>query len=121
MQLLIHICTCHAADAWLCIADLLRFRLLLCLVDFRFHFCIGRRRKLVAALQPHAGQLLVDFLLSRLPLFDLGQALAQLRKFLLHARLLAFSADALELPLVALLALTESERIRVVALERGAC
>jgi hypothetical protein len=99
----------------------LPFGLLLFRRALRFGLRVRRRRKLVAALKPHSRELLVNLLLPLLPLLDLGEPLTQLGKFLLDARLLALGADALELPLVALLALAERERVRVVPLEGGAC
>ena len=67
----------------------------------------GLQGLIVAPLNPDGFKLAVDLLAAALPLLDLGEALAQLLQLALDVHLLAFGADALELPLVALVARAE--------------
>jgi hypothetical protein len=62
---------------------------------------VRRRTQLVAALDPHSLQLALDFRAAAFPLFDLGEALAQLSEFFLDGGFLRRGPDACELPFLA--------------------
>lgn len=91
------------------------------LIPYALHgLRVRRRTQLVAALNPHLLQLALDLRATLLPLFDLGEPLAQLGEFLFDRGFLGRGPDAGELPFFAGLAQAEREEVRVVALQGGA-
>lgn len=82
------------------------------------HFGVLGRLQRLTLIRPHRRQLLVNVFSPLLPLVNLCQPLANLLQLLLHLQLLALGADAVKLPLVASLTLSENKVVGVVLLER---
>ena len=80
----------------------------------------GSIEGLLAAFHPHLAQLGLDLGMAGLSNLDLRQLLLQELQLAPCVHLLRLGADALDFPLVALLALAEDEVVRVIFLERGA-
>lgn len=66
--------------------------------------CLIRRRSKLCSLDPNLVELLINLAAPLLPLFDMGEALAQFLQLLLDGGDVALCADTLKVPLDAVLA-----------------
>lgn len=87
--------------------------------SLRYFDVLGCLQRLTL-IRPHRRQLLVNVFSPLLPLVNLCQPLTDLLELLLHLELLALSADAVKLPFVARLTLSEDQVVSVVLFERRA-
>lgn len=84
------------------------------------HFDVLGSLERLTLIRPHRRELLVNVFSSLLPLVNLRQPLSDLLQLLLHLQLLPLSADALKLPAIAAVTLSQDKVVGVVLLQRSA-